>query len=117
MHLFFTYAAPEAYHKLKQGGVPVATDICIIILTAFAIFGAFCLLETILDSINISLLPPSVTFMAESGENSKKQKHRIPENTQNNKIVFLEEKQLDFACGGNCEICEIIKDVLFTKKP
>ncbi len=94
----------------------MALDICVIILTAFAIFGGFCMLETIMQAVNSVNMPPSVIFVLK-GENIEENYkiQLLSEDIPNSKIVFMNKEFPCTTCCENCEISKIIKDVLFTK--
>ncbi len=99
----------------------MAVDICIIILTAFAIFGGYCMAEMVSDYIDSKQRPPSVTVMVYRDDDYayKKVKH-IYENMYNNRIVFInpENKPVvypDSAVVKDYDISQILEDVLFTK--
>ncbi|MBQ3009289.1 MAG: hypothetical protein IJD80_06875 [Oscillospiraceae bacterium] len=100
----------------------MAFDVCMIVLTAFAVLGGFFLLEMISDIIDGRDSPPSRTVMLYSEDDATYKKVRsIYNNIHNNRIIFINN---DLNTGlypdsTNCELCEIsdiVTDVLFTKK-
>lgn len=97
-------------------------DICMIILTAFAVFGGYCLVEMTVQIIDGRDSPPSVTIMSYSEDDNTYKKARfISENIFNNKILFITDNSENniYADSSKIEICEIsdtVTNVLFTKK-
>lgn len=96
-------------------------DVCMIVLTAFAVFGGYCLAEMIFDALEEACSPPSVTFMIYGDDDHTYKKVRqMYNNIPNNTIVFLESDGKeniypDSVCCAVCEISDIVTNVLFTK--
>lgn len=98
-------------------------DIYIIILTAFAVFGLYSLIELIISLCAEGDLPPSVVVMKYSNDEKTYTKRRYINNTvHNNSIIMItdEDVQTDIFPGCTvCKECEISRAVaqrLFTKK-
>jgi len=89
------------------------TDILFIVITAFALFGLYCLAETISDTAYASKFPPSVIIVNNSSDEAtfKKIKY-VQENIPNNHIIVFpfEENAPAHQSYGNFE--EYLKDVL-----
>ena len=67
----------------------MAFDVCMIVLTAFAVLGGFFLLEMISDIIDGRDSPPSRTVMLYSEDDATYKKVRsIYNNIHNNRIIF-----------------------------
>jgi len=97
------------------------TDVFIIILTAFAVFGGYCLIEMLVrlsDGVNS---PHSVTVMKyDENENTYKKVRFINENMFNNTVFFITDGNdnniyPNSTKGEICEISDMISNVLFTK--
>ena len=95
-------------------------DVCMIILTAFAIFGGYCLAEMVSDAVDGIHSPPSVTVMPYSEDDSTYKKvRRIYNNVPHNTVVFVgQEDSSIYPDSISCSVCEIsavVTNVLFTK--
>ncbi len=97
-------------------------DIYIIILTAFAVFGLYSLIELIISLRAGDDLPPSAVVMKYSNDEKTYTKRRYINNTvHNNSIIMVadEDVRADIFPGCTvCKECEISRAVaqrLFTK--
>ena len=89
------------------------TDIIFIIITALALFGIYCIAETVSETVSGAKYPPSVTIVHNSQEDLTFRKIRyIQENVPNNHVIVypLKNDVIMPQINGNLE--EFIKDVL-----
>jgi len=99
------------------------TDIYIIILTAFAVFGLYSLIELIISLHVGDDLPPSAVVMKYSDDEKTYTKRRYINNTVNNNSIIMladEDVSTDIMHGciicKECEISRAVAQRLFTKK-
>ncbi len=99
-------------------------DICIIILTAFAIFGGYCMAEMLSDFLDKDKIPPSVLIMKYGADDyTAKKVKSVYNHLYNCSIVFITEDDgeinsiyPDTQTVKKCEISDVIESALFTKK-
>lgn len=96
------------------------SDVYMIVLTSFAVFGLFCLMEWLVMSVRFSQAPKSVTVMVADKSFSTYDTIRYIHNTlyNNEIIVVCETEQSTFPLAtavSEKELHRYITNALFTK--
>ena len=92
-------------------------DVYMIVMTAFALFGIYCFVETVAEMISASKFPPSVTVMKNNFSEKTFQKIKyVQENLPNNYTVFYPFNETDSEEKQIRLLQEYLKDVLGVNK-
>ena len=90
------------------------TDILFIITTAFALFGIYCLAETISDMVAVSKFPPTITVIATENEEQAFRKIKyIEQNVPNNYTFLYTVQKAENTDAENSLLNQFVKDVLY----
>ena len=86
-------------------------DIGIIILTAFAMFGVYCLADTVLTLLSLRSMPPSVMILKNSNDFCTMKKIKFAEQNMPDNYIFLYPPQKEDDNTGR-KLEDYLKDVL-----
>ncbi len=86
-------------------------DICMIILTAFAMLGVYCFLDTVFTLVQLRNMPPSVMILKNSTDYETMKKIKFAEQNIPNNSIFLYPTHTENDVDGQ-KMEDYIKDVL-----